>query len=95
MNNRTLAVKLLGWICGILFSAIGVVNIFWGNDALFGVFLLLLSLVHYPPLHALFRKPTGYRVHSVVQVALGLFILWVSLGVGELFNKIDLPVQSF
>lgn len=95
MNNRSFALILLGWLCGIVFSAIGVVNMFWGNDPLFGVFLFLLSLVYYPPFHELFRKLTGYRIHGVLKVALGLFILWASLGVGELFNKIDLMLQSF
>lgn len=95
MNNRSIAINLLGWICGILFSAIGIVNMFWGNDALFGVFLFLLSLVYYPPLHALFSKLTGYRIHSVLKIALGLFILWASVGVGELFDKIGLMLRSF
>lgn len=94
MNNRSIVLNLLGWICGIVFSAIGVVNMFWGNDSLFGVFLFLLSLVYYPPLHELFRKLTGYRIHGVLKVALGLFILWASLGVGELFDKIDLMLRS-
>lgn len=94
MNNRSIVLNLLGWICGIVFSAIGVVNMFWGNDSLFGVFLFLLSLVYYPPLHELFRKLTGYRIHGILKVALGLFILWASLGVGELFDKIDLMLRS-
>lgn len=94
MNNRSIVLNLLGWICGIVFSAIGVVNMFWGNDSLFGVFLFLLSLVYYPPLHELFRKLTGYRIPGVLKVALGLFILWASLGVGELFDKIDLMLRS-
>lgn len=95
MTNRTIALNLLSWICGILFSAIGVVNMFWGNDPLFGVFLFLLSLVYYPPLQELFSKLTGYRIHNVLKVALALFLFWASIGVGELFVKIDLMLQSF
>lgn len=95
MNYRSLIINLLGWICGILFSAIGIVNICWGNDAVFGIFLFALSLVYYPPLHALFRKLTGYQVHPVIKIALAVFMIWASVGVGELFDKIDLMLQSF
>lgn len=95
MNYRSLIINLLGWICGILFSAIGLVNIFWGNDALFGVFLLMLSLLYYPPLHTLFQKLTGYQVHPAIKIVLAVFIIWASVGVGELFDKIDLMLQSF
>lgn len=95
MNYRSLIINLLGWICGILFSAIGIVNICWGNDAVFGIFLFALSLVYYPPLHALFRKLTGYQVHPAIKIALAVFMIWASVGVGELFDKIDLMLQSF
>lgn len=95
MNYRSLIINLLGWICGILFSAIGIVNICWGNDAVFGIFLFALSLGYYPPLHALFRKLTGYQVHPAIKIALAVFIIWASVGVGELFDKIDLMLQSF
>jgi len=95
MNDRSILINLPGWLCGILFSAIGLVNIFWGNDALFGVFLFALSLVYYPPLHTFFRKLTGYQIHSAVKIALGAFMLWASMGVGELFDKVDLMLQPF
>lgn len=95
MNYRSLILNLLGWICGILFSAIGIVNMCWGNDAMFGLFLFTLSLVYYPPLHSLFRKLTGYAVHGVLKILLAIFIIWASLGVGQLFDKIDLMLQSF
>lgn len=95
MNYRSIFIHLLGWLCGILFSVIGLVNIFWGNDALFGVFLLALSLVYYPPLYTLFRKLTGYQLHAAIKIALAIFIIWASVGVGELFDKLDLMLQSF
>ncbi len=95
MDNRSTLLKLLGWLCGIVFSAIGIVNMFWGNDPVFGVFLFLLSLVYYPPVHELFSKLTSYRIHAVLKIVLALFLLWASLGVGELFNKIGLLLQSF
>ncbi|MEY4038428.1 MAG: hypothetical protein RIR67_738, partial [Bacteroidota bacterium] len=31
----------INWVFGLLFSAIGLVNLFWGNDPEFGVFIIL------------------------------------------------------
>jgi hypothetical protein len=31
--------NILNWLLGFLFSSIGVVNMFWGNGPIFGVFL--------------------------------------------------------
>lgn len=95
MDNKSKLMDSISWVSGILFSAIAMVNIFWGNDPVFGIFLLALSLVYYPPLNALLKKWTGYVVPGLVKIALGLFILWASLGVGELLNKIGLMLQSF
>jgi hypothetical protein len=95
MQGKSLLGSILGWVSGILFSAIGVVNIFWGNDPVFGVFILALSLVYYPPSHTLISKLTGYSIPLALKIGLAIFILWASLGVGELFDKIDMMMQSF
>jgi hypothetical protein len=87
--------NILSWLLGLLFSSIGVVNIFWGNDPVFGVFLFGLSLIFYPPINVLIKKQTSFSILIVVKIIIGLFILWSSLGVGELFDKIDLMLQSF
>jgi hypothetical protein len=85
----------IGWLFGILFSMIGLINSFWGNDPFFGVFILVVSLVFYPAFNTMAKKLTGYAVPMLVKILLGLFILWASLGVGELFAKIDLMKASF
>jgi hypothetical protein len=95
LDYKSLSVKIISWISGILFSAIGIVNMFWGNDNIFGVFLFVLSLVFYPPVNRLFKKLTNYAIPIVVKIILGIFIFWVSLGVGELFAKIDMMMKSF
>lgn len=95
MTNRTIAINLLGRICCILFSAIGVVNMFRGERSIIWCSpVCILSLVYYPPLHELFSKLTGYRIRRVLKVALALFLFWASIGVGKLFNKIDLLSPS-
>jgi hypothetical protein len=67
---------------------------FWGNDPFFGVFIVLLSLVYFPPANALLKKITGFSIHPIIKILLGIFILWAALGVGELFDKIELMKQD-
>lgn len=85
----------LSWIFAVLFSVIGVINCFFGNDSEFGIFILFLSLLFYPPIQFLCNKKIGWTIPKIVLISFGLFILWASLGVGELLNKIQLMLQSF
>lgn len=96
MNNKSIVLNVISWIFGIVFFAIGVVNTFWGNDPGFGVFILLLSFVYFLPVNAIFKKMTGFSIPGmgIVKILLGIFILWASLGVGELFDKIDLMMMD-
>ena len=84
---------LLNWFVAVLFSTIGIVNCVVGNDPEFGVFILLLSLLFYPPLRLVFQQKTGWSIPSFVLIVLGLFILWSSLGVGELLDKIKMILR--
>ncbi|HMO32953.1 MAG TPA: hypothetical protein PKE63_10605 [Lacibacter sp.] len=84
-----------GWLAGLLFAAIGLVNVFWGNDALFGVFLVGLALLFFPPVNRLLQQKTGFAIPVFVKLLGAAFIIWASLGVGELPQKIDLMLQSF
>ena len=90
--------NLIGWIFGIAVFAAGVVNTFWGNDPEFGVFILLLSFVYFPPtsaiLDAIFKRVTGFSIPKIGKIVLGIFIVWATLGVGELFDKIDLMMMD-
>ena len=83
---------LLNWFIAVLFSTIGIVNCVVGNDPEFGVFILLLSLLFYPPLRLVFQQKTGWSIPSYVLILLGLFVFWSSLGVGELLEKIKIIV---
>ena len=96
MNNKSIVLNVISWIFGIVFFAIGVVNTFWGNNPGFGVFILLLSFVYFLPVNAILKKMTGFSIprRGIVKIILSIFILWASLGVGELFNKIDLMMMD-
>ncbi len=87
--------KILGWLLGIVFSLIALINIFWGNDSMFGVFLLLLALTYMPTINELIALKTGIRLPLWTKIAIVVFIIWSSLGVGELFDKIDMMLESF
>lgn len=87
--------NIISWIFGVVFLLIGVINMFWGNDAGYGIFIFVLSFVFFPPLDARFTEKTGYKVHWILKILLGLFIIWTALGVGELFTKIELMRKTF
>lgn len=94
MENKLSIGNIVSGIFGLLVLAIGFVNTFWGNDPQFGIFLLLLALVYFAPFDVLFRRMTGLGIPVIVKVALGMFILWAALGVGELFDKVDLMLMD-
>lgn len=95
MNNRFDIRNAISWIFGIVFFAIGVVNTFWGNDPGFGIFIILLSLLYIPRVNTRLKERTGISIPAIGKILLGIFILWTALGVGELFDKIDLMVRDF
>lgn len=96
VNDGHTALTIISWLFGILFLAIGFVNTFWGNDPFFGVFIVLLSLVYFFPVNDILRKTTGFSIPKfrLLKILLGLFILWAAMGVGELFDKIELMMNS-
>lgn len=95
MTSPKIAVlNMVSWLFGIVFFAIGIVNTFWGNDPGFGIFIILLSFVYFPPLNAILKEKTRFSIPGIVKVLLGIFIIWASLGVGELFDKIDLMMTD-
>jgi len=96
MPDKSNASNVISWLFGIVVVAIGVVNVFWGNDRGFGIFLLLLSFVYFLPVNAILRKLTGFSIPKmgIVKIVLGIFVIWASLGVGELFDKIELMMSD-
>ena len=85
----------IGWLFGAVVFAAGVVNVFWGNDPEFGVFIVLLSFVFFPATNVVLDDFTGYTIPGLAKVALAILIIWMTLGVGELPDKIDLMLEDF
>jgi len=94
MNYKAILLDTFSWIFGIIIFAIGVLNVFWGNDAGFGVFIILLSFAFFPLINTLIKEKVGFTIPLIVKIVLGIFILWAALGVGELFNKIHLMMMD-
>jgi hypothetical protein len=94
MDTKTSLLNIISWAFGVIAISIGLVNTFWGNDPGFGIFIILLSLVFVPPFTAFLKKTTGFFLHRIVKIGIGIFILWAALGVGELFDKIDLMITD-
>jgi hypothetical protein len=97
VNDGSTALAVISWMFGLVFFAIGVVNTFWGNDPGFGIFILLLSLVYFLPVNAILKKRTGFSIPRmrIIKIILGIFIIWAAMGVGELFDKIELMMNDF
>jgi hypothetical protein len=90
MSNKSLVHDIIGWLFGTLVFAIGIVNVFWGNDAVFGVFVVLVSFVFFPSVTTLVKQKTGISIPRIAKIGLGVLIIWAAVGVGELFDKIDM-----
>lgn len=86
---------ILSGIVGVVFLLIAIVNIGWGNDPWFGVFIALASLLYFSPIETLIRSSIGRGIPAWGKVVLALFIVWAALGVGELAAKVDMMLSSF
>ena len=82
-------------LSGLLFSFIGFVNTFWGNDPYFGLTIILVSLIFYLPIISLIIDKIPGKILLVAKIILGFLIIWSSLGVGELFDKLHLMEDNF
>ena len=66
-NDKSFVLNALSWLVGLLFFAIGVINMFWGNDFFFGVFLAGLSLVFLPAVNVFARDKFGFSIPLVAK----------------------------
>ena len=94
MHNKSDVLNIISWLFGTAVLAVGLINTFWGNDPGFGIFIVLLSFVYFPPVNAVIREKIGFSIPPIVKIVLSIFIIWASLGVGELFDKIDLMMKD-
>ena len=94
MNIKSNVQILVNWLFGALVSAIGVINIIWGNDHAFGALLLMLSFIYFPPANVLINELAGIAIPVWIKSLLAFFIIIAALGVGELPAKIDMMIAD-
>jgi hypothetical protein len=94
LNQKTFLLNILSYLFGIIAFVIGLINVFWGNDQGFGIFLCLLSFVYFPPVTNLFREWTGFAIPGLLKILLAVFIIWAAMGVGELPEKVDMMMKD-
>ncbi len=94
MTGKEFLFKAGGWFFGVIFLLIGLINTFWGNDPAFGAGIAVLSFLYFPPVNKVIKEKTGIRIHIVIKIVLGLFVLWAAPGVGELFDKTEMMLRD-
>lgn len=94
MQGPSVLGTIVSTLFGIAVMPAGLVNTFWGNDPFFGIFLIVLAFLYFPWADALLWKRFRFPVPLVAKILLGIFIIIATLGVGELFAKIDLMMQD-
>ncbi|PQJ74438.1 hypothetical protein [Polaribacter gangjinensis] len=93
--KKSASTLIVNTVFGLLFFYIGFVNTFWGNDPFYGLFIILLSFIFFLPIINLIIEKIPQKTLLILKILLGFFIIWSSLGVGELFDKIELMKISF
>lgn len=86
---------IISFLFGIVFSFVGFVNMFWGNDPFFGLIIFMISWIFYQPILVLILEKIPTKFLLGIKIILGLLIVWSSLGVGELPDKIELMLNNF
>jgi hypothetical protein len=73
-NNKSVALDIIGWLFGLAVLAIGLINTFWGNDPGFGIFIVFLSFIYFPPVNSILRKVTSFSIPRILKILVGIFI---------------------
>ncbi|HEY0169380.1 MAG TPA: hypothetical protein VGB75_20255 [Jatrophihabitans sp.] len=79
---------MIGWLFGVVFFMIGVLNAFLVHPVP-GVFYLLLSTVYLPPAYTVLSEKSGLAIPLSVKLVVGLVVSWGTLAVGDLVDMID------
>ena len=99
MNKKLSIWQVISWIVGIIIFAVGFINLFWGNDPWAGFFIILASLIYFLEINVFVEKITGWviprLVYGTAKILLAILIFIAALGVGELFDKVDLMIAYF
>ena len=79
--------KTISWFFGGLLLTVGILNIIFGNDADFGVFLVLLAFFYFPPVTNYIKKQFGFALPVWIKIILALLCIWANLAVGAIAER--------
>lgn len=89
-KEKTIGLKLiLGWIIGVLFLFLGVMNLF--KYPVVGVFEILAALVVFPPFMQFVKSKFGLSLSGILRFV--IFIILMGIGIGWSL-KMDKPENS-
>lgn len=80
---------------GVGLSALGFINLFWGNDPFFGLAIFAASGLYFLPIANQVRSLVEPKWWRWALVILALLIMWAALGVGDLEGKLELMHEAF
>ena len=81
--------NIYGWIFGLVFFVIGVLNLVLVHPVP-GVFYLLLSLLYFPQTYDSIRRKIGFSIPLIAKIIFALVVLWGTLAVGDLAEVLGL-----
>jgi hypothetical protein len=85
MNNLN---SFTGWFFGSLYLLLGILYI-WLIHPVPGIVCILFSLIYFPPVNNIFYFRSGKRIPVLLKIAVGIFIIWFTLGVSDMGDLID------
>lgn len=80
--------KVLSWIFGGILLVIGLLNIIFVH-LVPGIVYILISLLFFPPINDIIKQKLGFAIPFMVKLILFTLIMWVTLGVGDLFELFE------
>ena len=79
------------WGFGLLLVVIGLLNIILVHPVP-GLIYLVLACIYMPPTAVWLKKKISFSIPRAVKIILGLLIMWVTLGVGDLMEIFEASV---
>ncbi len=76
--------KISSWSFGFLVITVGFINLRYGNDADFGLFLIVVSFFYFPPVQLLLKTRFGLTIPVWIKIVCAVLLIWVNLAVGAI-----------
>ena len=86
-SSRPAVFNVIGWVFGVTFLVIGILNVVLIHPVP-GAFYLLLSCLYLPPADTLLSRSFGFSAPLRVKVIVGLVVLWGTLAMSELAERV-------